>query len=261
MSPPGGCKTSCKADPMPGIRIIDETWVTAPLPAVAAVIGDEARWPAWWPDLQLQVTERRGLLGVRWGVAGTVRGPAATGSMEVWLLGCPGRRATPLLPPTGSGGPARRPLGALQRAGQRHRRHARRDLLGDQGRIGDMAGPCGGRRQTGAAVASPHARRVHASRSRSTPAPPTSWPSSRISTAIPRGPGRSRPPRCSRRVPTGGLSGSRSPSTRACSRTRTSSPTSGVVTGRWSGTSYRDRCMKAQHGSYTLDPSSRGHAR
>ena len=28
---------------MPGIRIADETWVAAPLPAVAAVIGDDGQ--------------------------------------------------------------------------------------------------------------------------------------------------------------------------------------------------------------------------
>jgi hypothetical protein len=109
---------------MPGIRIADETWVAAPQPAVAAVIGDEVRWPVWWPDLQLEVTERRGLLGVRWAVAATRRDLAATGSMEVWLLGCPDGvllhyflRLDPVDPQTS----ARR----VRRAGERHRRHAR----------------------------------------------------------------------------------------------------------------------------------------
>ena len=109
---------------MLAIRIADETWVAASLPAVASVIGDEARWSAWWPDLQLQVTERRGLLGVRWAVAATGRGLAATGSMEIWLLGCPDGvllhyflRLDPVDPRTS----ARR----VRRAGERHRRHAR----------------------------------------------------------------------------------------------------------------------------------------
>jgi len=128
---------------MPGIRIIDETWVTAPLPAVAAVIGDEARWPAWWPDLQLQVTERRGLLGVRWGVAATVRGPAATGSMEVWLLGCTDGvllhyflRLDPVDPRTS----ARR----VQRAGQWYRRHARRVCWAIKDELETWPGPAVG---------------------------------------------------------------------------------------------------------------------
>jgi hypothetical protein len=64
---------------MPGIRIADETWVAAPQPAVAAVIGDDVRWAAWWPDLRLEVTERRGLLGVRWAVAATSVGLAGDG--------------------------------------------------------------------------------------------------------------------------------------------------------------------------------------
>jgi hypothetical protein len=109
---------------MPGIRIADETWVAAPQPAVAAVIGDEIRWPAWWPDLRLEVTERRGLLGVRWAVAATHAGLAATGSMEVWLLGRPDGvllhyflRLDPVNPQAS----ARR----VRRAGERHRRHAR----------------------------------------------------------------------------------------------------------------------------------------
>lgn len=109
---------------MPGIRIADETWVAAPLPAVAAVIGDATRWRGWWPDLQLQVTERRGLLGVRWAVVATSRGPAATGSMEVWLEACSDGvllhyylRLDPVEQRTSA-----RPL---RRAGERHRRHAR----------------------------------------------------------------------------------------------------------------------------------------
>ena len=71
---------------MPGIRIADETWVAAPQPAVAAVIGDEIRWPAWWPDLRLEVTERRGLLGVRWAVAAT---SAVVGAGLTGFLGDP----------------------------------------------------------------------------------------------------------------------------------------------------------------------------
>ena len=109
---------------MPGIRIADETWIAAPQPAVAAVIGNDVRWPAWWPDLQLVVTERRGLLGVRWAVAATSRGVAATGSMEVWLLGCPDGvllhyylRLDPVDPQPS----ARR----VRRSGEQHRRHAR----------------------------------------------------------------------------------------------------------------------------------------
>ena len=110
---------------MPGIQIADETWVVATLPAVAAVIADEARWPEWWPELQLQVTEPRGLLGVRWAVVATRQGLAATGSMEVWLLGCPDGvllhyflRLHPVDPQTS----ARQ----VRRSGERHRRHARR---------------------------------------------------------------------------------------------------------------------------------------
>ena len=124
MSPPRSCRTSCKANLVLGIRIADETWVAAPQAALAAVIGDEVRWPAWWPDLQLAVTERRGLLGVRWAVAATNRGMAATGSMEVWLLGCPDGvllhyflRLDPVDPQTS--------VRRVRRAGERHRRHAR----------------------------------------------------------------------------------------------------------------------------------------
>ena len=62
------------------LDIADDTFVVASRATVAEVVGDPARWSAWWPDLQLTVTADRGLKGVRWSVSGV-----AVGSMEIWL--------------------------------------------------------------------------------------------------------------------------------------------------------------------------------
>lgn len=56
------------------------TFVVAPPVVVAATVGEPGRWDAWWPDLELTVTEDRGVQGVRWVVAGAV-----SGSAELWL--------------------------------------------------------------------------------------------------------------------------------------------------------------------------------
>ncbi len=69
----------------PGVDIADDTFVARPPEVLAAVVGDPARWPEWWPDLQVEVTRDRGVEGVRWAVRGAV-----TGSMEIWLEPCPG---------------------------------------------------------------------------------------------------------------------------------------------------------------------------
>ncbi len=73
--------------PAPAARtaldIADDTFVVAATATVAEVVRDPASWRAWWPDLELTVTEDRGLKGVRWSVAGAV-----LGSMEIWLEPC-----------------------------------------------------------------------------------------------------------------------------------------------------------------------------
>jgi hypothetical protein len=65
---------------MPSVDVVDETFLAVPPAVVAAEFATPARWPRWWPDLQLEVDTDRGVQGVRW----TVRG-ALVGSMEVWL--------------------------------------------------------------------------------------------------------------------------------------------------------------------------------
>jgi hypothetical protein len=65
------------------LDIADDTFVVAAIASVAEVVRDPASWRAWWPDLDLTVTEDRGPKGVRWSVAGAV-----LGSMEVWLEPC-----------------------------------------------------------------------------------------------------------------------------------------------------------------------------
>jgi hypothetical protein len=71
---------------VPGIDVVDSTWFAARPTAVAAIVAEPANWRRWWPSLDLAVSERRGVRGVRWVVrSGT--GPAAglTGTAEVWL--------------------------------------------------------------------------------------------------------------------------------------------------------------------------------
>jgi hypothetical protein len=65
---------------VPALDLVDETFVAAPPGRVAAVVRDPGRWRDWWPDLRLTVFQDRGDAGVRWNVAGALRG-----SMEVWL--------------------------------------------------------------------------------------------------------------------------------------------------------------------------------
>ena len=65
---------------MPGLDLVDETFVVAAPAVVAAAVRDPDRWARWWPDLRLSVFQDRGDAGVRWNVRG-----ALTGSMEVWL--------------------------------------------------------------------------------------------------------------------------------------------------------------------------------
>ncbi|HEY1839244.1 MAG TPA: polyketide cyclase / dehydrase and lipid transport [Mycobacterium sp.] len=65
---------------MHSVQIADETFVAADPARVGATVGDPSNWRRWWPDLQLEVTEDRGPLGVRWAVTGPL-----TGTMEIWL--------------------------------------------------------------------------------------------------------------------------------------------------------------------------------
>ena len=62
------------------LDVVDETFLAAPPAAVAARMAGERRWRDWWPDLRLTVVHDRGPQGVRWTVAGALRG-----TMEIWL--------------------------------------------------------------------------------------------------------------------------------------------------------------------------------
>jgi hypothetical protein len=66
---------------MPVLELVDETYVSAAVPLVAAVVHDRSRWTEWWPDLELSPFMDRGELGVRWSAVG----PVWTGSVELWL--------------------------------------------------------------------------------------------------------------------------------------------------------------------------------
>jgi ribosome-associated toxin RatA of RatAB toxin-antitoxin module len=66
--------------PMPSLDISCDDLVVADPAYVAARLGDEALWRAWWPGLSLTPYERRGLEGVRWTVGGS-----AVGTAEWWL--------------------------------------------------------------------------------------------------------------------------------------------------------------------------------
>jgi hypothetical protein len=62
------------------LQIADETYVAADPARIGAAVGDPSNWRRWWPDLRLEVTQDRGAQGVRWTVAGPLRG-----TMEIWL--------------------------------------------------------------------------------------------------------------------------------------------------------------------------------
>lgn len=70
----------CEAEAMYSIQIADETYIAADGARVGAAVADRSKWPRWWPDLHLQVTEDRADKGIRWAVTG-----ALTGTMEIWL--------------------------------------------------------------------------------------------------------------------------------------------------------------------------------
>ncbi len=65
---------------MPGVDLVDETFVVVDRARIAGVVADPGRWRAWWPDLQLVVFMDRGLDGIRWSVTGEL-----VGSCELWL--------------------------------------------------------------------------------------------------------------------------------------------------------------------------------
>lgn len=112
--------------------------------AVAALVGDPARWPSWWPDLRLSVSADRAEQGVRWTVAG-----ALAGSMEVWLE--PHADGVIVHHYLRCDAPGGQVLPARRAAAERHRRqrHARRlfwavkdELEGDR-RPGEPAAGAG----------------------------------------------------------------------------------------------------------------------
>lgn len=57
----------------------DDTFVAAAPELANRLVGNRADWRRWWPDLQLDVVEDRGAVGVRWQVAGPI-----VGTMEIW---------------------------------------------------------------------------------------------------------------------------------------------------------------------------------
>jgi hypothetical protein len=69
---------------MPEVDVMDATWIGCRPAAVARIVADAANWRRWWPDLDLELDERRGVKGVRWSVRSGRKGTVA-GSMEIWL--------------------------------------------------------------------------------------------------------------------------------------------------------------------------------
>ena len=65
---------------MPGVDLVDETFIVAASTDLAAVVADPARWDEWWPELKLTVFMDRGERGIRWSVSGSM-----VGSCEIWL--------------------------------------------------------------------------------------------------------------------------------------------------------------------------------
>lgn len=60
--------------------VADETFIVADPADIARIAADERSWRRWWPDLELRVTQERGVKGLRWAVRGAV-----VGRMEIWL--------------------------------------------------------------------------------------------------------------------------------------------------------------------------------
>ncbi|HKE51339.1 MAG TPA: polyketide cyclase / dehydrase and lipid transport [Actinomycetes bacterium] len=71
---------------MSPINVMDESYIAADRSRVAGAVADPSWWSVLWPELQLTVTEDRGLDGVRWAVTGRL-----TGTAEVWLEDFRGR--------------------------------------------------------------------------------------------------------------------------------------------------------------------------
>ncbi len=67
---------------MPRLDLMDDTWIAATSTDVADVVAQPGRWAGWWPDLKLEVQERRGPEGVRWRVR---HRSGLAGTMEIWL--------------------------------------------------------------------------------------------------------------------------------------------------------------------------------
>lgn len=62
------------------IQIADLGYLAVPPNEIAAIIADRSKWSEWFPGLELQVTEDRGPLGLRWLSLGKVNGTS-----EIWL--------------------------------------------------------------------------------------------------------------------------------------------------------------------------------
>lgn len=109
---------------MATVVIVDETVVLAAPGAVAAAVGDRARWVAWWPGLEATVVADRGVEGMTWSIAGDLVGTTQvaltvqeTGVLVRYVLdadpSAPGSRTVPRRLPDSPHG--RRELESLRR--------------------------------------------------------------------------------------------------------------------------------------------------
>jgi hypothetical protein len=115
---------------MPQVDLIDETFVAAAPPLVAAACGDPALWRRLWPDLAAEVFADRGTEGLRF----TVTGPWV-GTAELWLEPSgDGVIVHHYLRLDRAGGAPCPPGRALREAGRRAR-HAKRVLWVEKDRI------------------------------------------------------------------------------------------------------------------------------
>jgi hypothetical protein len=160
---------------VPAIHIVDQTWIAVPRRTVADLVGTDARWSGWWPQLRLAVTERRGPLGVRWAVLGTTDRQPARGTMEVWLQEQADGVVLHYFLRLELDHPKLRGR-ALRRAHERHRRHGRRICWAIKDELESGRRSAVDDAPDGTTVASPSWPTSPPSRSRSTPARPTSWP-------------------------------------------------------------------------------------
>ncbi len=130
---------------MSDIDVVDSTWIGVRPCVLAPQIADPGNWRRWWPDLEVRVSEARGVKGVRWQVREARRG-GFTAAMEIWLQPVADGTLAHFFLCLDLLGAGRRPRARRARLVRHYRRRAKRlcwelsDRL-DPGRLARVAAP------------------------------------------------------------------------------------------------------------------------